>query len=105
MIEPNVIVKRFLDADGRIKEMPVKQPKLIEVLSWLATAFEPDRRYSEKEVNEIIQQFHPDYCTLRRALIDYRKLTRANNTYWRNTTPTTPPAPAHPGEPPQDSRE
>lgn len=29
-------------------------------------SFEADRRYSEKEVNEIRARFHPDTATLRR---------------------------------------
>jgi hypothetical protein len=45
--------------------------------------FEWDRRYSEKEVNEIIGRIHEDYATLRRELIDSRRLAREREIYWR----------------------
>ena len=40
------------------------------VLEELADAFEFDRRYTEKEVNLILAEYHDDFCTLRRGLVD-----------------------------------
>ncbi len=97
-MEPDVIVRRFLDDEGRIKQMPTKQAKIAAMLSWLASAFEPGRTYTEIEVNESLKRFHEDYCTLRRSLIDADHLARANGEYWRLTPVTTPAAPVHPTE-------
>ena len=38
--------------------------------------------YSEKEVNEILKQYHEDYATLRRELIDMHFLDRKKGLYW-----------------------
>ncbi len=50
--------------------------------TWLAR-FEPDRRYTEREVNDVIRAFHDDYATLRRELIDGRWMARDHDIYWR----------------------
>ena len=41
--------------------------KLLVVLDHLAQSFEPGRTYPEKDVNEILGDFHPDYAALRVA--------------------------------------
>ena len=42
------------------------------------------RSYSEQEVNETLQRFHPDYAALRRYLVDDEVLTRDGGYYWRS---------------------
>lgn len=81
-----IIVKRFLDKDGHVRQLPVKQKTLILVLAYLAQAFEHNKIYSEGEVNAIIQ----DNCTVdhfltRRSLIDLGFLGRKmdGSEYWR----------------------
>jgi DNA-binding transcriptional ArsR family regulator len=68
----------------RLKEIPAKRKKLMPVLRWLAGEFKPDVIYTEKEVNEIIKQFHKDFASLRRELIDYGYLRRerGGGKYW-----------------------
>lgn len=70
--------------EGRLMQIPSKQKKLLAVLNWIICAFEADRTYTEKEVNEILKRFHDDFASLRRDLIDFRYLDRekAGNTYW-----------------------
>jgi hypothetical protein len=85
-LDPEKVVRNFLDAEGRLKQIPVKQAKLQIVLAHLAAQFEPGRRYRESEVNEVLKRFHEDFCTLRRNLVDYRHLDRANGEYWRRPT-------------------
>jgi hypothetical protein len=69
----------------RLKQIPAKEKKLVAVLRWLATRFEPGREYTEREVNAIIEQVHPDYATLRRELVDFHFLERqgGGGVYWR----------------------
>jgi DNA-binding transcriptional ArsR family regulator len=69
----------------RLKQIPTKEKKLVAVLRWLATRFEPGKTYTEREVNAIIEQAHPDYATLRRELVDFHFLERqgGGGTYWR----------------------
>ena len=74
----------FLDADGRLHTIPSKQAKLLVVLDFLAQQFEPGLKYPEKQVNEILCGFHPDFAALRRYLVENGFLDRADNVYWRS---------------------
>lgn len=71
--------------DGRLKEIPVKQKKILVVLRWLATRFQPDQAYTENEVNTILKSiYESDYVSLRRYLIAFGFLRRetAGGKYW-----------------------
>ena len=72
--------------NGQLKHLPVKAKKLMSVLRWILPAFEADRQYSEREVNEILKRYHEDYARLRREMVDADMLRRESNgrTYWRN---------------------
>lgn len=81
------IVKRFLDEEGRIKQLPAKEAPRREVLEYLAGKFEAGRDYKEKEVNTIISAWHTfgDYFVLRREMADRGLIcrTRDGARYWR----------------------
>jgi hypothetical protein len=62
--------------EGRLKTIPAQEKKRNVVLRYLAERFEPERMYSEKEVNEIIRPVHEDVASLRRYLVDGGFLTR-----------------------------
>jgi predicted transcriptional regulator len=76
-------VRRDWMPDGRLKSIPRQWKKREVILRYLLEQFEPDRRYSEREVNEIISRTHEDYATLRRELVDTRRLARDHEVYWR----------------------
>jgi DNA-binding transcriptional ArsR family regulator len=76
------ILKDFLDGE-RLKEIPASRKKRSVILKWLAADFEHDRRYTEKEVSQIIARHHPDFATLRRELISAKLLDRTNGVYWK----------------------
>ena len=80
-------IDKFLDTDGRIKQLPRKGIIKQEVLTYLAQKFEFDIDYTEKEVNEIIKSWHTfdDYFLLRRELIDYQLICRTidGSRYWK----------------------
>ncbi len=67
---------------GKLIQIPVGRKKRRIVLDIIAAAFEKDRKYSEKEVNLIIADFHEDFCTLRREMIDEKIMDRENGIYW-----------------------
>jgi DNA-binding transcriptional ArsR family regulator len=77
------VLQGFVDAGGKLKQIPASRKKRGVVLRWLMRAFTPDRRYSEAEVNEIIQARHWDCATLRRELVGHHMLTRKDRIYWR----------------------
>ena len=76
----------FLDDAGKIIKVPAPNKTKIPVLEYLAGKFEDQRIYNEKEVNEVIINWHTfgDHYILRRLLIDYKFLDRTPNgaEYW-----------------------
>ncbi len=79
-------VKKTFIKDGRLTAIPSREKKKLVILNWLLENFEFNREYPEKEVNEILTQFHPDYATLRRDMIDYGMMQRQSGIYWRVKT-------------------
>ena len=77
------IVENFLGADGKLTNIPAQRKKRYAVLAWLVRKFEEDRRYSEKEVNELLQRYHWDSATIRREFIGYGMMAREKGVYWR----------------------
>lgn len=76
------VLSSFL-VDGRLKQIPSQPKKREVILRYLAGLFEPDRRYTEREVNEIIGRVHEDYASFRRELVDGGLLGRDHDVYWR----------------------
>jgi DNA-binding HxlR family transcriptional regulator len=70
---------------GRLKQIPTRRKKLMVVLRWLAGQFEADKLYSEREVNDILAQYHEDYASLRRDLVEsnFLRRERDGSTYWK----------------------
>ena len=66
---------------GRLKSIPVQRKKKLICYERIAEQFVPGKVYSEKELNEIIVQFHEDYCTIRRDMISEGILSRNGNKY------------------------
>jgi AcrR family transcriptional regulator len=87
------VLRRFFDPDGRLKTLPAKQSRQLAVYDLLAQRFVPGVRYTEIEVNRELMAVYDDYVTLRRGLIDYGLMDRANGEYWRSggTVPVSSP--------------
>jgi len=71
--------------NGILIRIPSKRGKLLVILRWLATLFQPDTLYSEAEVNDLIKSVHAeDYVGLRRDLVDwgYLRRERGGGKYW-----------------------
>jgi hypothetical protein len=69
--------------DGRILQWPARESRLRLVLGEVIRAFPLGRRLGEAEVDVILREFWPDYCQLRRALIERELLNRKGGVYWR----------------------
>lgn len=76
------IVARFMK-QGRLVSIPSKGAKRAAVLDHLAQDLEPGRRYSEKQVNAVLAEYHDDVASLRRYLVDDGYLERDRGKYWR----------------------
>lgn len=80
-------LRPFLDEEGRLTALPVKNRKKLPALWYLAEKVEAGRRYTETELNDLLDEwttFH-DPATLRRELYDRRLLNRTTNCalYWK----------------------
>jgi predicted transcriptional regulator len=78
------VLKSFTDAEGHIKSFPAQEKKLLVLLRHALKAFEPGKRYSEKEVNQILLRFNEDTAFLRRSFIEYKMMERegGGGAYW-----------------------
>ena len=65
--------------EGEISIIPSKEKKKIIVLQHIVKRFEIGKKYSEKEVNEILKTVHADFVSLRRHLIEYGFMDRNND--------------------------
>ena len=81
--ETRKVLRAFV-VDGRLQSIPVAPAKRQVILNWLAQAFEPGQKYTEKMVNLILGQRHADTAALRRYLVDDGFLDRADGLYWRS---------------------
>ncbi len=81
----NKVVKDFVRKDGSLKTIPAQRKKLEAVLRHVVKAFELNKRYSEKKVNEILSRYHEDTASLRRELVGYGLMKRegGGGEYWR----------------------
>jgi len=80
----DVVRERYFDADGRLHTMPRKQSRKLAVLDVIAARFMPGVHYLEVEVNRELIGIYDDYVSLRRALIDFGLMDRADGRYWRS---------------------
>ncbi|BBF44906.1 hypothetical protein lbkm_3645 [Lachnospiraceae bacterium KM106-2] len=80
-------LQRYLTEDGLLKQYPSKKPLRMLALARIAEHFEMGRKYTEKEVNEIIRgsQTFSDHELIRRELFTYGFLGRLRDgsSYWR----------------------
>jgi biotin operon repressor len=78
-------VLRDYTLNGRLTHLPTKHKKLLVILRWLSTRFQPDRLYTEPEVNAVLKAaYEEDYVSLRRDLVDlgYLRRERGGGKYW-----------------------
>lgn len=76
------VVKDFSNRDGTFKALPVQEKKFIALLRHVLKAFKPGSTYTEKQVNEIMARYHPDTASLRRGMIEFKLMKRADGKYW-----------------------
>lgn len=79
-------LKRYYDSEDRLTQYPSKRPMRIIALSKIAAKFETGRKYTEKEVNEIIRDSitFGDIELIRREMYQYKFIGRLRDgsEYW-----------------------
>ena len=80
-MELNLILRNFLDGNGKLTAFPAKRKMKIYCLFYLAQKFESEKVYTEQEINSVLLDWHTfaDPATLRRELYDYRFLDRSRD--------------------------
>lgn len=76
------VLKTFLRR-GRLTSLPAQLKKRQIILAKLVEEFEPGRDYPEREVNQILVEFHDDVASLRRELVGLRFMERKHGIYRR----------------------
>lgn len=66
---------------GRLVKMPAQKRKRTIVLEHVARLFAAGKEYSEQEVTSTIEPVFPDYCLVRRLLIDDGYMVRSDGRY------------------------
>lgn len=82
----NKKLANYYDANGKLIQYPSKRPMRIIVLIKIAEHMDSNRKYTEKEINEIIR-FHiafSDIELIRREMYQYKFLGRLRDgsEYW-----------------------
>jgi hypothetical protein len=78
------VLRNFYTGDGKLKHIPAQYKKKLIVLENMVGKLEKGRKYSEKEINEFIKQFHEDFATIRREFIMHQYMYRENEIYELN---------------------
>lgn len=86
---PEKVLSDYLRPDGSLKGIPVQIKKKRIVYAHIIRQFERGRRYTEKEVNQLLARFHADVVSIRRDLVDLGFVGREDDgsAYWLLPTP------------------
>lgn len=68
----------------KLKTFSAKEKNKIVILRRIAEQFDKERRYSEKEVNAVLESIYEDFATIRRYMIEYGFMQRTKDCseYW-----------------------
>ena len=92
-------LRPFLDQEGRLIQWPAKQKTQRMAAALLAARFQPGRFYNERQVNELLLDWHTfgDWALLRRVLFDWGYLDRRSDgsRYWLRLEAGSAPAGQH----------
>ena len=67
---------------GQLIQFPAQLKKRQVILEYIAKEFEPGKRYTELEVNQILIEFNEDVASLRRGMIELEIMQRERGIYW-----------------------
>ena len=79
------VIRDYTRRDGSLKTLPAQRKKLEAILRYVVQGFNEGKRYSEKQVNEILAGYYEDTATLRRELVGFGLMQRegGGGEYWR----------------------
>jgi hypothetical protein len=77
------VLQNFMDNQQYITALPAQYKKLMVLVRWMLERFETGKKYTEREVNDIIKQHNEDSALFRRYMVDHKMMARENGIYWR----------------------
>ncbi|WP_440115516.1 DUF2087 domain-containing protein [Paenibacillus sp. QZ-Y1] len=84
------VLKKYFSqgTDGPLITFHMQQKHKYIVLTEIVKRFDPERKYTEKQVNELLKKVYDDYVEIRRYLIDYGLMEREEDgsQYWLAST-------------------
>jgi excisionase family DNA binding protein len=81
--DPRAKIERAFFKDGRLTEIPAQRKKRVVILERLLKEFDPEKVYTEADVNAVLRRYHDDVCTLRREFIMEKMMVRSKGKYRR----------------------
>lgn len=75
------VLKAFMK-NKRLIKLPVQHKKKMIILDEFVKKFKTGKKYSENEIDGIINETYDDHCTIRRLLIEEGIMQRENQIYW-----------------------
>jgi len=81
--EKEEIIEKYF-SHNKLSSFPKKEKKKLVILKQIAEGLDKNKKYSEKEINQIIGEIYSDFVTIRRYLIEYGFLDRLadGSEYW-----------------------
>lgn len=85
--EKEKVIKSYFKKEGeseKLTTMPSKEKRKLIVLEHIMQNFEVGKKYTHQEINQKLEEIHPDYSTIRRHLVDYGYMERTKDCqfYW-----------------------
>ncbi|MDF2672825.1 MAG: hypothetical protein K0R09_1090 [Clostridiales bacterium] len=84
--ENNKVLNQYFPEglEGKLLGFPKKEKKKLIILKHIINRFDANMKYTEKEVNTILEEIYSDYVTIRRYLIEYGFMDRHRDgsQYW-----------------------
>lgn len=78
MLMNKTIQERYFKK-GQLLTIPKKEKNKLQILEIIIQRFKKNKIYTEKEVNDNLQQMYDDFANLRRYLVDNDYLQRTND--------------------------
>lgn len=74
-------IEGYLDAQGRVTQIPSKKKKKLFIFSYIADQIPEDTTYTEREFSQLLNELHTfkDAATLRRELYDYYLINKEHD--------------------------
>ncbi|GAA0379976.1 metalloregulator ArsR/SmtB family transcription factor [Bacillus horti] len=79
--EKITVLSNFISPEGKLKTIPAQRKKKLIIFEYLVKKLKVGQKYTEKEINEFIKQFHEDCATIRREFIINHFMYREDGIY------------------------